>query len=744
MIGHNFSQLPLKNTVIPVDDNTNFLAHYDISANDIIGGRRPFGENILDDSILSLNTNKVIWDKVITDGLAVYYHGDKAHYGCMPGNNTSLKTDIWYDISGNKNHLRLKNVELNTSEGWIDGDSNTFSTLKLATDGYGQSLYNKSNLNSDTRTAEAWIKIEGTNINDYHCICITSTLTGASSPTGSEFYFSVRTSDRRLATYWYEKSLPGYHHSINPIPLNEWTHVAVTWDKTEVKLYINGIKDNTIPLSEMPGRQCSEIITIGRQETFRQFVGQIGMFRLYNRALSDEELKMNYLEGKKIYSYVIDTSGSMANALIIGNPMECCGDNGKGLMFDGLSDYLLTSNASTQRDISFNISCSIEAPETSKWLVAHYGTDGVIRRGIFITGNKVNFISTDNALAGVTVTATSAIVYDKWMNIVCTQNGNDLKLYINGVLEGSATMPSNYNTYSGKIEIAKNTRCHISDFNIFKRPIGTQDIYEISNKSIYTLTGIYNDYYLPSEDLIGYWPLTKDYNDYGGLQFTSTDLNANKSFVSVNREQGCLFQGGAFMAGNNTSFNLNKSFTFSLWVNIDNPLTEQYFIDKGNGYYSFGLNASGQLYLRMKMGATTIGTNIQRTGNEVLLKDKWYHLAAAFDGRYIKLYVNGNVDKITRLTSDMVMVYPEDISTVIGSAYSGGLVNQFMGAMKEVRIYNEALTNSDIENLYKNVCDHSIKHSKYGGAVAIEPETMNVCSDSRYKSSSKAIDIEVI
>jgi len=49
--------------------------------------------------------------------------------------------------------------------------------------------------------------------------------------------------DSQLSTQIYGVSSPGLHNSDGKVELNEWTHVAATYDGEEIKFYINGEQD---------------------------------------------------------------------------------------------------------------------------------------------------------------------------------------------------------------------------------------------------------------------------------------------------------------------------------------------------------------------------------------------------------------------------------------------------------------------------------------------------------------------
>ena len=84
---------------------------------------------------------------------------------------------------------------------------------------------------------------------------------------------------------------------------NGWHHIVGTYDKTNRKLYVNGVLVATdamtadINTSDLP-------VEIGRHtySASKCADNSIAQPRIYNRALSAEEIQRNYNAGKNIYS----------------------------------------------------------------------------------------------------------------------------------------------------------------------------------------------------------------------------------------------------------------------------------------------------------------------------------------------------------------------------------------------------------------------------------------------------------
>ena len=76
----------------------------------------------------------------------------------------------------------------------------------------------------------------------------------------------------------------------SPLPLNTWTHLAVTYDSAMVRLYVNGVlvasQARTAPIAASTNQ-----LTIGGDRTYGQyFTGKIDEIRVYNRALTQSQI----------------------------------------------------------------------------------------------------------------------------------------------------------------------------------------------------------------------------------------------------------------------------------------------------------------------------------------------------------------------------------------------------------------------------------------------------------------------
>jgi Concanavalin A-like lectin/glucanases superfamily len=140
-----------------------------------------------------------------------------------------------------------------------------------------------------------------------------------------------------------------------------------------------------------------------------------------------------------------------------------------------------------------------------------------------------------------------------------------------------------------------------------------------------------------------------------------------------------------------TSLRLTTDMTLEAWVFPTAPPTGwwQSVVDKNvDGYY---LMASSDRSSRPAVGGTFTAGNQNTFGPTPLAVNTWTHLAATFDGTTVRLYVNG-VQVASQAQTTPLM--PTTGTLQIGANSYG---EHFTGRIDEVRIYNQALSPSEIQ-----------------------------------------------
>ncbi len=181
-------------------------------------------------------------------------------------------------------------------------------------------------------------------------------------------------------------------------------------------------------------------------------------------------------------------------------------------------------------------------------------------------------------------------------------------------------------------------------------------------------------------------------NDSSGYNRTGTI--ANGTWVSTGRYGKALsFNGSStkITIPDDPGLHLSSAMTLEAWVN-PSTVTSAWrdVIYKGNdNYFLMGTTSQSG---RPSVGGTFGGANVNNYGPAVLAVNAWSHLAATYDGSMLRLYVNGT--QVASAARSGTLAASTNSLQIGGDSIFG---QYFKGLIDEVRIYNIALTPTQIQ-----------------------------------------------
>ena len=200
--------------------------------------------------------------------------------------------------------------------------------------------------------------------------------------------------------------------------------------------------------------------------------------------------------------------------------------------------------------------------------------------------------------------------------------------------------------------------------------------------------------------------------DASANQFSGTLSNA--AWTAAGRYGNALvFNGAARVAVPDASaLHLTSAMTIEAWVNPSAAPTD--WVDvvyKGNDNYYL---EAGTPQGAPAAGATTGSSHANVFGTPSLPLNVWSHLAATYDGTTLRLYVNGTQVSSQSLTGALATSsYPLEIG---GDSLFGQF---FRGVIDEVRVYNVALTPTQIQTDMATPVSQSIPQ------ITLDPASIN-------------------
>ena len=334
----------------------------------------------------------------------------------------------------------------------------------LRFDGVNDYIFlNNSQLNiASSITVEAWVKYNvqgGYNARAYSVItCKGYPWTWLLEDQSGQFNFRISTSvtaDSNVNS--------SYSHG-----LNTWNHVVGTYDGASQKIYVDGILRSSTSLSGTINVSSNDALVGTYNYGDYCLTGNVGVVRVYQKALSAAEVAQNYEAQKSKFANTIVQQGLVLN-LDAGNPYSYAGagatwfdvsgtgnngtltngptynsTNGGVVVLDGVDDYITCAN---------NASLQITSALTLEiWFYNTAAVDGLgmIVKGplssdydymLYLSGNSttVYFYKKDSLgnphYGGITLS-----LLNRWLHIVVTHTSGGLyTMYVNGVASDSST-----------------------------------------------------------------------------------------------------------------------------------------------------------------------------------------------------------------------------------------------------------------------------------------------------------------
>lgn len=160
------------------------------------------------------------------------------------------------------------------------------------------------------------------------------------------------------------------------------------------------------------------------------------------------------------------------------------------------------------------------------------------------------------------------------------------------------------------------------------------------------------------------------------------------------------------LTGTNVDGNITQSlgientgkFTFEGWVYPKPGLTEGVIWIYGNDYRLNRVNDTG-LQFQVRGASQSDAVTIDVTADNALNRDAWNHLAVTFDGNRLQLHVNGvNVASTVAPNQQLRPINRVDFQ----GKGAGGTVSRSAGAIDEIRIWNIARPQAEIQESMLN------------------------------------------
>jgi hypothetical protein len=532
----------------------------------------------------------------------------------------------------------------------------------------------------------------------------------------------------------YTLQSPNLHNDGN------WHHVMATVKRGgSIRVYVDGLLENegTDVISGSIDHNYSLLIG-ARPGGGTEWDGQIDEVKIYNYALSENEVKKDYNQGKALVmgapKTVSGATGQSAEYCVPGDTSTCNppvaewkfddksgttvydtsgnGNNGtmsnmedsdwktsdqckKGrcLEFDGVDEYISANNDSSLQIDSGSLSAWIKTSNAGN---SYRGIAGNLNAYTMYLAGNVFGVYDDSS--DVFRSTGINLADDEWHNVYMTFSSgvsDGTKLYIDGELVLTTIITNN--VFSGfKIAMGQG-----GSTQHFKGKIDDIKVYNY----IRTPAQVAWDYNRGKP--IGHWKMDEGEGmtvyDHSGNGNHGTMTNMSQSaWVDGKVNGGLEFDGvdDYVEVGNNDIFNVTEGITISVRVKFDSV-----------GSNSIGIIGKAKTGVSPQQGYVlgTLGTGtkirfypigpqlsyVEESSN--IITDTWIHYVGTYDKSNIKIYRNGVLSNSEPSTDEIIT---SDQPIVFGrwyGNYSGYYLN---GSIDDVQIYDYALTAEQIKEVY--------------------------------------------
>jgi hypothetical protein len=384
-------------------------------------------------------------------------------------------------------------------------------------------------------------------------------------------------------------------------------------------------------------------------------------------------------------SILTDKSDNQNNGTISGAQWTVL-DGKKSLQFDGTDDVVKVPDDPSQDITKMTLEAVIYLNNADKGgILAKWGKGGVVDSYIlYVSGSHLCAKIIREGIAGhTTVQGSSTLPIGEWIHVAATFDGQALKVYVNYQLDGQINAPGKISQTNNNVHIGLE-EINYSVSNYLNGSIGKARIIDGALEPFQ---------FLASAETVACWTFDKTQGN------TLKDISDNQNDGVISGARWAVKDGRSSLQFDGTddvvkvadkpSQDITKM-TLEAVIYLNNA-------NKGGIMGKWGQGGPADSYILYVSGAHLCAKMIREgivgqttvQGSSTLPTGKWIHVAATFDGKDLKVYVNYQLDgqisapgKISQ-TNNNILIGLEEISM--------GVKNYYNGYMSKARISDGAL-----------------------------------------------------
>lgn len=641
-------------------------------------------------------------DKWMSDGLVGYWKFDE-----------SATTSGAIDSSGNGTTMTYYGDASTTVGKYgraaeFDGSGDVVSVLDTS---LPDNFPGTNNYNADAMTFSMWIKYDSTSgrpLRKPSIWQIQNNIWGLVTSGGSEYY------------------------TFTGISTGVWYHMVGVYDGAYMRGYVDGVLNgDPVPQTGAIGENSEEFnIGAGAYPISGEINAQIDEVRVYNRALSPDEvqklyewapgpvlhLKFDEKSGSTAYDSVASSSTAGGNDGVVTTASWSRGKIGGALDFDGSNDEVTVSNSDKfgNGDMTIAFWMNPRTLVNNDRIISKYDTYGSM--DWYVSYFDEIYLSVGESAAASLFGGGLVPPVGSWTHVAITRNGDEWKLYGNGVVSGQTTNSvswtnsddihiASYNgspTFDGKLDdiriynYARTQKQILEDMNggqsALKSPILDINFNEGRGDTVYDASGYGNNGTL--------YPVSIGNTTYASMW--SLDGKNNGAMEFDGYDDYVDFGDNGMLDGMSEGTVCAWLFYDYTTVTSDGVLVSKY--ESGNEGWLFWVDDDGGYSGRIDTVAFmadpgSVNGRVEGTAG-LVTPLTWDHYCGVFKGgEYIRLYKNTelNMENNTSVVSVFdTSAYP----LRLGNIYNNN--RNLEGKLDDVKIWSYALSQDEIEQVYNN------------------------------------------
>jgi chitodextrinase len=505
----------------------------------------------------------------------------------------------------------------------------------------------------------------------------------------------------------------------NELSVGTWTHLAFVHDGTKDLIYVNGALTNE---KEVAGalNTTDKSLGIGFDPLSNDFSfdGAIDEVMIYNGALSAAEIAALYtaqntaptIDNQLVASYSF--THNLADGTTFGNNGKGTdlkyGTNAHGFghqsaAFNGTSSTIDIDNSSQLNSDYTSIAMWVKVnalPEQGEVYLASFG--GWQERwkiSLPAHGKPVFTTNHENGISDMDSGDGNALVAGTWAHLVMVHDGVKNLIYMNGALAAEKEVVGKMNATTHPFGLGYNPIDGGGYFNGLLDEVKMYN-YALTAEDIQTLYTTESTSELTDPiSLVADFQLDGDATDATifGNHGIANAANFTKNRFGYGASAATISEGAGIEVANSAAYNSDFT-TVSMWVNVTElPGQGEVFIASFGGWqerWKVSLPSHGKPVFTTNY-ANGISDMDSGDGNELTV-GTWTHIAFVHDGAKDKIFINGalaNEKEVLGALNSTTQPLSLGYNSFGNDLYLNGSIDQF-------QLYNKALTDEEIANLY--------------------------------------------